>query len=152
MLRGTGGFTSCPTILQVLSEWWTGVTHKHKWVSNTSQILLNQCSINGTVQKTRAIFTTFLCQYLNKIWDLEQQYDTDTAQQLRKQDALWTLRWNSLTSFLVEVSGHKLESSQTRVFVWISTLTVFFRSTDCYSWKESSFADFNVRILKTRVE
>jgi hypothetical protein len=31
-------------------------------------------------------------------------------------------RWNSWTALLVEVSGHKLESSQTYVFVWFSTL------------------------------
>jgi hypothetical protein len=34
-------------------------------------------------------------------------------------------------AFLVEVSGHKLESSQARVFVWFSTL--IFSSTKCYS-------------------
>jgi len=31
-------------------------------------------------------------------------------------------RWNSWTAFLVEESGHKLESSHTQVFVWFSTL------------------------------
>jgi hypothetical protein len=30
--------------------------------------------------------------------------------------------WNSLTGFLVMASAHNLESSQTRVFVWFSTL------------------------------
>ncbi len=30
-------------------------------------------------------------------------------------------RWNSWTAFFIEVSGHKLESSQTRVFVWFFT-------------------------------
>ncbi len=35
----------------------------------------------------------------------------------------------------VEVSGHKLESSQARVFVWFSTL--IFRSPKCYSWVDS---------------
>ncbi len=32
------------------------------------------------------------------------------------------LRWNSWTAFIVEVSGHKLDYSHTRVFVWYSTL------------------------------
>jgi hypothetical protein len=32
------------------------------------------------------------------------------------------MRWDSLTAYLVEFSGHNLESSQTRVFVWFSTL------------------------------
>ncbi len=45
--------------------------------------------------------------------------------------------WNSWTAFLVEVSRHELESSQTRVFIWFSTL--IFRSTKCGSWKDSSF-------------
>jgi hypothetical protein len=31
-------------------------------------------------------------------------------------------RWNSWTAFWAEVSGHKLESSQNQVLVWISTL------------------------------
>ncbi len=31
-------------------------------------------------------------------------------------------RWSSWTAFLVEVSDHKLESSQTRVIVWFFTL------------------------------
>jgi hypothetical protein len=32
-----------------------------------------------------------------------------------------SLRWNSLTAFLVEVTGHILKSSQSQVFVWFST-------------------------------
>jgi hypothetical protein len=32
------------------------------------------------------------------------------------------LKWNSCTAFLVKDSGHKLKSSQIRVFVWFSTL------------------------------
>ncbi len=42
----------------------------------------------------------------------------------RKNLRFWflILRWNSWTASLVEVSGHKLESSQTRVFVWFSNL------------------------------
>ncbi len=46
-------------------------------------------------------------------------------------------RWNYLTEVLVEVSRHKLESSQTRVFVRFSTLV--FCSKKCYSWIDSSF-------------
>ncbi len=46
-------------------------------------------------------------------------------------------RWNSWTAFLVKVSGHKLESSQTRVFVWF--LPSLFLSTKCFSWLDSSF-------------
>ncbi len=45
--------------------------------------------------------------------------------------------WNSGIAFWVEVSGHKLESSKTRVFVWFSTLV--FHSTKCYSWIGLSF-------------
>jgi hypothetical protein len=39
-------------------------------------------------------------------------------------------RWNSWATFFEEVSGHKLESSQTRVFV---------HSTKCYTWIDLSF-------------
>ncbi len=46
-------------------------------------------------------------------------------------------RWNSWAAALVEVSGNKLESSQTRVFVWF--LPSLFCSTNCYSWKALSF-------------
>ena len=51
--------------------------------------------------------------------------------------SLWFLRWNSETTFLIKVSGHKLESSQTRFFS-----TLIFRSKQFYSWIDSSFADF----------
>ncbi len=34
----------------------------------------------------------------------------------------WVLRWNSWTAFFAEVSRHQLESFQTQVFVWFSTL------------------------------
>ncbi len=48
--------------------------------------------------------------------------------------AMFHLRWNSLTAFLVEVSG---QVSQTQVFVGF--LPSFFCSTECYSWTDSSF-------------
>ncbi len=52
-------------------------------------------------------------------------------------------------AFLVEVSGHKLESSQTRVFVWFSTLFFpFYKMLFMFS----CFGDFFERIIKTRVE
>jgi hypothetical protein len=54
-----------------------------------------------------------------------------------EQGGIWNQRWNSLTAFLVEVSGYKLKSSLTQVFVWFSTLII--RSTKCYSWIDSSF-------------
>ncbi len=41
----------------------------------------------------------------------------------------WLFRLNSGTAFLVEVSGHKHESSQTRVFVWFSTIMFPFYKT-----------------------
>ncbi len=55
-----------------------------------------------------------------------------------------------LKAFLVEVSGHKLESSQIRVLHGF--LPSFFLSTQCYSWIASSFlaSRFFVRIYKTR--
>ncbi len=45
-----------------------------------------------------------------------------------------------LNNILVEVSGHKLDSSQTRLYVWFSTL--IFHFTKCFSLIDSSFADF----------
>ncbi len=39
-------------------------------------------------------------------------------------------RWNSWKAFLVEVLWHKLESSQTRVFVWFSTVIFLQNATE----------------------
>ncbi len=61
---------------------------------------------------------------------------------------LW---WNSWTAVLVEVTEHKLEFSQTRVFVWFSTLIfLFYKILFIYWFEFSGFADFLVRIFKTR--
>ncbi len=51
-------------------------------------------------------------------------------------------RWNSLTVLFVEVFGHKLESSQTRVFVGFSTLILL--STKCFSQTDSSVLDSQI--------
>jgi hypothetical protein len=51
--------------------------------------------------------------------------------------------WNSRTAFLVEVSGHKLESSKTQLFYSM----LFMNRLEF-----SCFGDFFVRIFKTRVE
>jgi hypothetical protein len=40
--------------------------------------------------------------------------------------AIPQMRWNSLTAFLVEVSGHTHESFKTRVFFWFSTIILLF--------------------------
>ncbi len=67
--------------------------------------------------------------------------------------ALRKLRWKSWTAFLVEVSGHKLESSQTLVFVWLFTLIFpFFKTLFMNRLEFSCFSDFFVCIFKTRVE
>jgi hypothetical protein len=59
-------------------------------------------------------------------------------------------RWNSWTVFLVEVSGHKLETSQTRVFVWFSTLlSPFYKMLTMKRFEFSCIVDFFVRIIKT---
>ncbi len=51
-------------------------------------------------------------------------------------------RWNSWSAFLVDVSGHKLESTQTRVFVWFSTfIFLFFKMLFT---KDSSFYDLRI--------
>ncbi len=63
---------------------------------------------------------------------------------------LFFLRWISWRAFLVEVSGHKLESFQTRVF---AGFLPFFCSIICYLWKDLSYLVsriFCVRILKSR--
>ncbi len=52
-------------------------------------------------------------------------------------------RWNSWTAFLVEVSGHKLESSLNWVFVWFSTLIFpFYKMLFMNRLKFYFFADF----------
>ncbi len=54
------------------------------------------------------------------------------------------------TVFLVEVSGHKLESSQIRVFVWFSTLIFpFYKMLFMNRLEFSCFTDFFVKIFKT---
>jgi hypothetical protein len=64
--------------------------------------------------------------------------------------------WNSWTAFLVKVSGHiliKLESSQTWVFVWFSTLIFpFHKILSMNTLKFSCFVGFFVRILKPKKE
>jgi hypothetical protein len=62
-------------------------------------------------------------------------------------------RWNSRTPFLVKVSGHKLESSQTRVFVWFSTLIFpFYKMLFTNRLKFTCFPGFFLFMFKTRVE
>jgi hypothetical protein len=52
-------------------------------------------------------------------------------------------KFNSRTAFLVEVSGHKLESSQTRVFVWFSSLILpVYKMLFMNRLEFSCFADF----------
>jgi hypothetical protein len=59
-------------------------------------------------------------------------------------------RWNSKTAFLVRVSGHKLKSNQTRVFVWFSNLVFpFYKMLFMYRLKFSCLAFFYR--FKTRV-
>ncbi len=54
-------------------------------------------------------------------------------------------------AFLFEVSGHKLEASQTRVFVWFSTIIFsFYKMLLMNRLEFSCFADFFVRIFKAR--
>ncbi len=56
---------------------------------------------------------------------------------------LFGRRWNSWTTVLVTVSGHKLEPSQTRVFVWFSTLIFpFYKMRFMKRLEISCFADF----------
>ncbi len=53
------------------------------------------------------------------------------------------LKWISWTATLVKVSGHKLKSYQTRVFVWFSTLIFPFHNILFMNRLQfSSFADF----------
>ncbi len=69
-----------------------------------------------------------------------------------RQRAWWrpvVLQWNSWTTFLVEVSGHNIESSE--IWVLSGFLPSFFLPTKCYSRIESSnlvYVDFFVCISK----
>ncbi len=63
------------------------------------------------------------------------------------------LRRNSLTAILVEVSGNKLESSQTGVCVWFCTLIFpFYKMLLMNRIEFFCYADFFVRIIDTKVE
>ncbi len=54
-------------------------------------------------------------------------------------------RRNYWTTVLVEVSGHNLESSQTQVFVWLSSLVfLFYTMLFMHRLQFSCFADFFV--------
>ncbi len=58
-----------------------------------------------------------------------------------------------LNAFLVEISGHKLDSSQTQVFVWFSThIFPFYKMLFMNRLEFSCFADFFVGIFNTREE
>ncbi len=60
-----------------------------------------------------------------------------------------SLRWISLTAFLVEVSEHKLKSSHTWVFVWFSYLTFpFYKILFMNRYDFLFFADFLWGFLK----
>ncbi len=70
--------------------------------------------------------------------------------QLTGMDIQLLQRWNSWTAFLFEVSGHKLETSQIRVFVLFSTLiSPFFKMLFMNRLELSFFADFLQGLLKT---
>jgi hypothetical protein len=56
-----------------------------------------------------------------------------------------------LNGILVKVSGHELESSQSRVFVWFSTLIFqFYKMLLMNRLEIFLFSGFFVRIFKTR--
>ncbi len=56
-------------------------------------------------------------------------------------------------AFLVMVSGHKLDSSQTEVFVWFSTLIFpFYKMLFMNRVEVSCFTDFFVRIFSISEE
>jgi len=60
-----------------------------------------------------------------------------------------SLEIDSWTAFLVDVSGHKLKSCQTRVFVWFSTLIFpFYKMLFMNRLEFSCFADFLYGSLK----
>ncbi len=64
-----------------------------------------------------------------------------------------SLRWNSWMAFLVEVFGHSLESSLTRVFCLVFTLSfLFYKMLLMKRLEFSCFADFFTRFFKTREE
>ncbi len=55
--------------------------------------------------------------------------------------------------YAFEVSGHKLESSETQVFAWFSTIIFpFFKMLFTNRLEFSCFADIFLSIFKTRVE
>ncbi len=63
------------------------------------------------------------------------------------------LRLNSWTAFLVEVSGHKIEYSQTRVFVWFSTLIFpFYKKLFMMNRLKFSCFDTDMFVFKSREE
>ncbi len=94
--------------------------------------VLNHCHHFKSQKSCRVISLSY-------VWNVGSapRENASTYRRLRtRQRPVSILRSNPWMAVLAEVSGHKLESSQTRVFVWFST--VFFCSTKC-SWIDSSF-------------
>jgi hypothetical protein len=67
-----------------------------------------------------------------------------------EEQILWA-KMEFLKGIFFEVSGHKLEFSQTQVFVWFSTLIfLFYKMTFIKRLEFSYFPDFFVRNFKPK--
>ncbi len=117
----------------VCVSWW-----KLKWV----EVLEWECNcVCESVHYTNVIMSLHKPATLSKIGI------TKTTRHPLFFDSLWheefMQTWIFRRAFLVEVSGHKLESSQTRLFVWFSTLIFpFYKMLFMNRLKFSFFADF----------
>ncbi len=79
-----------------------------------------------TIDNQHSTTNNYLCHILYSTLDNWNQKPDNQQSTTDRKKIQQDQRWNSLTSFLVEVSGHKLESSQTWVLVSFSTLIFSF--------------------------
>ncbi len=117
--------------------------------------MLFYCCSSGNLLTYNKVFV-FLAGVKRALWSLQavrqglHSLSTTKNMPQRKQSNS-VLRWNSWTAFLVKVSGHKLESSHTRIFVWFSTLIFpFYIMLFMNRLELSCFAGLFARIIKTR--
>ncbi len=81
-----------------------------------------------------------------------EEEEEEEEEERRKYITVEYLEMEFLNNLLVEISGHKLESSQTRVlFSFLPSFFPFYEMLFMKRHKFSCFADFFVCIFKTRV-
>ncbi len=125
------------SFLCIISRWacWFNSWQKESFL--LARRFMFSCQLKQHNLLLRGMFFLLLGKCNNGDDRMEKQIFSDGSSQRMKSRRSRVQRWNSWMAFLVEVSRHKLESSQTRFIVWFSTLIFLF--TKRYSWIDSNF-------------